>query len=554
MKIQDYLKKRLQEAVLNKKFVSEPLQSIELSQCKQKAHGDLATNVAFSLAKQNKLSPREVARSIVEELKVEDQWIEKTEIAGAGFINFTMARPHLYKVLEEILNEGERFGTAAWGDDKNTQVEFVSANPTGPLTIGHGRQAVLGDTIARLLEATGHKVIREYYYNDAGRQMRILGDSVFLRYRALLGETIEFPEDFYQGQYIIDIARTAVEKYGEAYKSTNNTDLFRDLAEESIFTDIKKTLSRLDISFDVFYNEKSLYETGKVDDVIQHLREKGMAYDQDGAVWLRLTQLGHEQDRVIVKSSGEPTYRLPDIAYHKDKMDREFDLIVDIFGADHVATYPDVLAGLEILGYDNSRIKVLIHQFVTLMEGKEKIKMSTRKANFVTLDELVDEVGADVTRYFFLNRSMSSHLNFDLTLAKTQSDENPVFYVQYAHARICSILRHAQKEGIDSKSQKPDLSLLQTEEEIGLLKSLMAFPDIITSAAQEFEPHRIPQYLEEVAAEYHRFQHAGKRDDKLRVVTKDISLTIARLALCEATQIVLANGLRLMGISRPERM
>jgi arginyl-tRNA synthetase len=555
MKIKNYLEACLQEAVLKNKFVSEPLLSIDISTCKQKEHGDLATNLAFILAKKTNRSPREIAESITKVLNVEEDYIEKVDVAGAGFINFTISRKYLYGVLQDILDRRERYGTADWGGGKETQVEFVSANPTGPLTIGHGRQAVLGDTIARLLEATGHRVTREYYYNDAGRQMRVLGNSVYLRYRELLGDSVDFPEDFYQGQYITDIARTMVERHGDTLKRSENVDLFQECAEETIFTDIKKTLARLDISFDVFYNEKSLYESGKVDRVIQELRDRGLAYDLDGAVWLRLTDFGHEQDRVIVKSSGEPTYRLPDIAYHKDKMDRGFELIVDIFGSDHVDTYPDVLAGLKILGYDPSRVKVLIHQFVTLMEGKEKIKMSTRKANFVTLDELMDEVGADVTRYFFQNRSMSSHLNFDLTLAKTQSDENPVFSVQYAYARICSILRHAHKEGFNPENSTGlEFSLLTAPEETALMKVLMVFPEVVRSAAKEFEPHRIPLYLEEVAATYHRYQHGGKKDEKLRVVTKDTSLTLARLGLCRAVQVVLGNGLALMGISRPEKM
>jgi arginyl-tRNA synthetase len=374
-----------------------------------------------------------------------------------------------------------------------------------------------------------------------------------LRYIELLKESITFPDDYYQGEYIREISKKAFQEKGDSLKRSDDIDYFQNLAEECIFKDIKDTLERLDIVFDIYYNEKSLYETGKVEAVITQLRKKDYAYDKDGAVWFKATLFGMEQDRVIVKSTGEPTYRLPDIAYHKDKIDRNFDLVVDIFGADHIATYPDVMAGIEALGYDKSKIKVLIHQFVTLSEGKEKIKMSTRKANFVTLDELMDEVGVDVTRYFFLNRSISSHLNFDLTLAKTQSDENPVYYVQYAHARICSILRHARNEGIDPESEA-DLTLLNASEEIDLIKVLLRYPKIVTESAQNMEPHRIPTYLEELATTYHHFQHAGKRDDSLRVVTKNVSLTKARLALCRATRVVLSNGLALLGISRPEQM
>lgn len=553
MEIEHYIRERIQHAVRKVGFRSDTLPVFNLTVSKQKGHGDLATNIAFLLAAIEKKKPRGVAQSIVEALEFDGTWVCKVEIAGAGFINFTLSLSYLHKILEDILEQGDNYGRADWGDGKKTQVEFVSANPTGPLTIGHGRQAVLGDTIARLLEATDHRVSREYYFNNAGLQMRVLGDSVRLRYLELLGESMDFPDHYYRGEYIRDIARRAVDEKGDSLRDSEEVDYFQSLAEGVIFEDIKKTLARLGIVFDVFYNEKSLYEEGKVEAVVQELRERELAYDKEGAVWFRTTHFGEEQDRVIVKSTGEPTYRLPDIAYHKDKMERGFGLVVDIFGADHIATYPDVLAGMEALGYDSSCVKVLIHQFVTLVEGKEKVKMSTRRANFITLDELMDEVGEDVTRYFYLNRSMSSHLNFDLSLARTQSEENPVYYVQYAHARICSILRHAEREGLDAESEA-DLTLLGAPEEIELMKVLLGYPDVVSAAARDFEPHRIPAYLEEVATVYHRFQHAGKRNERLRVVTKDVPLTLARLALCRAARIVLANGLSLMGISQPEKM
>lgn len=553
MNIESYIIEKLNQAVKAAGIVLADGFEIRLGAPKQEGHGDLSANLAMILASKEKKNPREIAQSIVDHLSVDDKYIESIDIAGPGFINFTISPDYLIGSLSQILDNDEKYGQSSEGQGKKTMVEFVSANPTGPLTIGHGRQAVLGDTVARLLEATGHEVVREYYFNDAGRQMRVLGDSVRLRYRELLGESDPFPDDYYQGEYIREIAEKAVQEKSETLKDSDDLSYFTDLAESEIFDLIKQTLARLGISFDVFFNEKSLYEDGKIEEVLTLFREKDLAYDADGAVWFRTSKLGMDQDRVIVKSTGEPTYRLPDIAYHKNKMDRGFDLVIDIFGADHVATYPDVLAGLKALGYDASKVHVLIHQFVTLMEGKEKVKMSTRKANFVTLDELVDEVGADVTRYFFLNRSMSSHLNFDLTLAKTESDENPVYYVQYAHARICSVIRHALSEGINPENV-PDLSLLQAPEEMNLIKILLNYPAVVKGATQEFEPHRITAYLEEVATVYHRFQHAGKQDDSLRVVTKDIPVSQARLALCRAAKIVLANGLALLGISRPEKM
>jgi len=553
MEIKIYIKERIEQAIQKIGFADKKAVSVELMFGKQKGHGDITTNVAFNLASKMKKNPREIAQLLVDTMELDKDWIQKVEVGGVGFINFTLSFNYLYKTLQKILEQDKHYGFSNWGDGKKTQVEFVSANPTGPLTIGHGRQAVIGDTIARLLTATGHKVTREYYFNDAGRQMQVLGDSVRLRYKELLGETVNFPKDYYQGEYIRDIAQKALDEKGDSLKDSEDVAYFQELAKKVIFEDIEKTLVRLGIVFDVYYNEKSLYETGKIDAVIKELKEKDLAYDKDGALWFRATRFGLDQDRVIIKSTGEPTYRLPDIAYHRDKLERGFDLIIDIFGADHIATYPDVLAGLKALGYDTSKIKVLIHQFVTLTEGKEKIKMSTRKANFVTLDELIDEVGEDVTRYFFLNRSMSSHLNFDLSLAKTQSEENPVYYVQYAHARICSILRHAEKEGINPESEA-DFSLLTAPEEIDLIKILLLYPYVVEKAAHDFEPHQIPLYLEEVATIYHRFQHAGKRDDKLRVVTENVPLSLARLALCRAARIVLANGLSLLGISKPERM
>jgi arginyl-tRNA synthetase len=427
MRIEERLQADLRKAVSQAGFSLEPAAAVDISESKQKDHGDLATNVAFPLAKQARISPRIVAERIARFLNPDGRAIAKIEVAGNGFINFTFGPATLSEGLEEILVLGAGYGRDDWGGGKKTQVEFVSANPTGPLTIGHGRQAVIGDVIARLLDAVGHRVTREYYFNNAGRQMRVLGDSVRLRYLELLGEAGPFPEDYYQGEYIRDIAAGARKEKGDAAGAPENLPYFQKVAEDAIFADIRKTLARMGLEFDVYYNEKSLYDTGKIEAVIGELRKRGRAYDSEGAVWFRASAVGLEQDRVIVKSTGEPTYRLPDMAYHKDKFDRGFDLIVDIFGADHIATYPDVLAGLKALEYDPRKVRVLIHQFVTLTEGKEKVKMSTRKANFVTLDELMDEVGVDVTRYFFINRSMSSHLNFDLSLAKTQSDENPVY-------------------------------------------------------------------------------------------------------------------------------
>jgi arginyl-tRNA synthetase len=402
--------------------------------------------------------------------------------------------------------------------------------------------------VARLYEWTGHAVEREYYFNNAGRQMRILGDSVRLRYLELLGEQVVFPEDYYQGEYIREIARHLAEEQGDRLRGEPAEGRFKERAEQEIFADIRKTLKALGVVFDTFFNENSLYVDGKIAEVVDLFKKNGLAYEQEGATWLKLTALGQEKDKVIIKSGGEPTYRLPDIAYHREKFRRGFDLMVDIFGADHIATYPDVLAGVKALGYDPSKIKVLIHQFVTIVQNGEVVKMSTRKANFITLDELMDEVGADVVRYFFLMRTITSHLNFDLGLAKEESEENPVYYLQYAHARICSIFRKAEDRGVQFSPAALQPDLLVQAEEITLLKRLLEFPVIVASCAETNEPHRLADYLHDLAGEFHQFYH------KHTVLSADAPLTTARLALCTATRTALQNGLTILGINAPEQM
>jgi arginyl-tRNA synthetase len=532
----------------------------EFIQCdypKIEEHGDVSTNVAMLLTKELKQPPRKIAESIAATVRESANGIRDIRIAGPGFINFFFEDEYFTRHIGTIIGNGDAYGRTASMNGKKANVEFVSANPTGPLTVGHGRNAVLGDTIANMLEWAGCDTVdREYYFNNAGRQMRILGDSVRLRYLALLGESNEFPEDYYQGEYIVDIARTLYDQRGDSLKDESAEGIFKEAAESAIFEDIRKTCTRLGIGFDRFYNEKSLYDDGHVDEVIRLFRKKGLAYDQDGAVWLKTTEMGLDQDRVIVKSSGEPTYRLPDIAYHREKYRRGYDLIIDILGADHHATYPDVLAGIKALEFDESKIQVIIHQFVTVMQDGEVVKMSTRKANYITLDELIDEAGADVVRYFFLMRSPRSHLNFDLNLAKQQSDENPVYYLQYAHARIASILRFASDSSEEfgwsytegSEADAEYIDLLREKEEVHLARKLEQFPEIIELCIASYEPHHMCGYLTETAAAFHKFYHAH------RVVTSDRGRSLARLALCRATKTVIANGLRTLGIDAPERM
>ncbi len=529
-------------------------------------HGDLSTNAAMQLARPLRRAPRQIAEEIARGLRETDEagYLASVEIAGPGFLNVRFAPAFLSDALARLLADADRYGRSSTGRGKRALVEYVSANPTGPLTVGHGRNAVLGDTIANLLDRIGYDVTREYYFNDAGRQMRILGESVRARYLALIdpelptremnvgdGRTVTvpepFPDDGYLGEYIIEIAGRLVERHGDSLQNSADSAVFKEAAQQAIFAEIDRTMRRMGIVMDSYFNEYSLYENGRIEAVLKHLRDRNTVYDRDGAVWFRTTDFGKEQDTVLVKSTGEPTYRLPDIAYHVTKFERGFDRMVDIFGADHIATYPDVLSGLEVLGYDASRVDVVIYQFVTLVRGGEPVKMSTRKANYVTLDELMDEVGEDVTRFFFLMRSPNTHLEFDLDLAREAGEKNPVFYLQYAHARICSILRKAQEVGFTFESGM-DLSLLTHETERALMTVLLRFPDVIQRAAEVKEPHLVAGYLREAAVAFSQFY------GQCRIIGEARALATARMNLALAARIVLRNGLNVLGISTPEHM
>jgi arginyl-tRNA synthetase len=515
---------------------------------KHEGQGDFATNFAMIVAGKERRKPREVAEQLAALLRQNAALVDKVEIAGPGFVNLFLNPAVWSSVLAPIAEQGEKFGLCAAGKDIKAMVEFVSANPTGPLTVGHGRNAVLGDSVASLLVAVGYDVTREYYFNDAGRQMRVLGASLKARYLEKLGLPNEFPEDGYQGGYMYDIAQGMIDEAGDGFKNAD-LDVFRKRAQEAIFADIDATLKRIGISFDSYYNEHSLYENGLIEDVVAALRAKGLVYEQEGATWFKTTEFGQAQDRVIIKNTGEPTYRLPDIAYHREKFRRGFERMINVFGSDHIATVPDVLAGVEALGYDKTKVQVIMHQFVTLMRGGKQVKMSTRKASFITVDELVDEVGTDALRFFFLMRKADAQLEFDLELAKAQSQENPVYYVQYGHARLCSIERLAEERGIAlPEPASTDLSLLKEAEEYQLLKTLAAYPGLIADAAEDLAPHRLIFFLMDLAGQFHSFYN------KHKVMTDDPQLTAARLCLCKGVKTVLANGLRLVGVSAPERM
>ncbi len=536
----------LEQALKSLNVVLE--KEIHVERTKRVDHGHFATNLALTLTKQLRNSPMKIAEQIVNAIPSDNKFIKKVEIKNPGFINFFLSDETLQNIIGEVITNPENFGKSNIGNEKKVQVEFVSANPTGPLTVGHGRQAVLGDCIARILEWNGYNVDREYYYNDAGRQMRILGLSTFHRYKQILGSDEPMSEEYYQGEYIRDIAQKIVDEHGNKFLNDSENEIFKNSAEKAVFNDIESTLKNLGINFDRYYNERTLYEDGKIEEVLSDFEKIGATYKKDGAIWFKGTEYGVENDRVLWKSvANEATYRLPDIAYHRTKFARNYDKIIDVFGADHHGTYPDVLAGLQALEYDTNKIQTILHQFVTLTRGGEKVKMSTRKANFVTLDELSDIVGKDVVRYFFIMRNANSHLDFDLELAETEGDENPVFYLQYATARIASIFRKAQKMEIEH-SNNSNFSLLKMNEELNLMYILAEFKEVVESCEQTLEPQQICNYLQKLAAGFHKFY------SQCKVVSDDIELTQARLTLAKATRIVMVNGLKIIGISAPEKM
>lgn len=509
--------------------------------------GDYATPAAMQLARLARMAPRQVAEAIVSHLPAAD-FVGKVEIAGPGFINFWLNEAWLAAQVDAIIAEGPAaVGNLDVGGGRKAQVEFVSANPTGPITIGRSRGAVMGDTLANLLAAAGYRVEREYYFNNAGRQMQVLGLSLKARYLEMLGEPSALPEDGYRGDYLRWIAASLVYQHGDALKDAD-WPVFKEAAEHTIFAHIRNSLRRIGVVFDVWFNENSLYESGAVDALVEALGEKGYAYEADGAIWFRMTQFGGEKDRVLVKRTGEPTYVTPDIAYHLNKLERGFDLIVDIFGPDHAAQHPVVAAGVQAMGYDPAPIKVLIHQAVALVENGEVQRMSTRKGQYVTLDELVDEVGRDAVRYFILAYKPDAHMNFDLERAKQQSDENPVYTIQYAYVRCRGVERQAAEAGVTGEGA--DVRLLTDPRELRLIRKLLELPQVIAFAVEHLEPHHLPAYALELARVFHATY------ETVRVLHSETppDLAKARLRLYMAARAVFERVLTLMGMTTPERM
>jgi arginyl-tRNA synthetase len=551
-----------------KKFIDNALEKLNISappaytveKPNDPAHGDLATNVAFLLARTLRRRPAEIAEMLAEALEPDNPYIKQVTAAPNGFINFHISTGWNIGQLANIQADGERYGLGDRLAGRKIMVEFVSSNPTGPLTIGHGRQAVLGDCICNLLEALGADVCREYYYNDAGNQMNILGNSLSARYAQIFDRDFPFPETGYIGDYLKVIAEEFKKEYGEKYipepneqePEENILKLFREYAAEHIRRMIDKDLKEFRINFSVWSLESALYREGKVAGLLKLLEEKGLIYHQDGAVWLATKRFGDTEDRVIVKKTGEPTYFLPDVAYHIDKHERGFDEVINIHGSDHHGYVPRMLAAMKALDYPQGWLRYVIHQMVSFKEGEKSTRMSTRAGQFITLAELCREVGVDVARYFFVMRKADSHLVFDLDLAKKHSDENPVYYCQYVHARICSLTPTAVQAGIWDgdrgfwRDHRPEH--LREPIELELINHLLEFPRMVEEAALSLEPHRLPYYLEELARRFHNWYHHH------RIVTEDKPLSLDRLYLADCSRVVMANGLRLLGITAPEKM
>ena len=578
------MKGALQGLVDDGALALDAVPDVPIERGRDGSHGDYATPVAMGLARQARRSPREIAELIVSRL-ADSPEIAAVEVAGPGFINFTVAEGARASLVDQILAAGDAFGRSNRGGDRHVQVEFVSANPTGPLHVGHGRHAAYGAAIANLLKAVGFAAQREYYVNDGGRQMNILAASVWLRYLEVCGESIPFPANGYKGDYVRTMARGLHERDGDAYRRDAG-DVTRDLPPDedkggdkeayidalitrarellgeerfasvhafaltSQVDEIREDLAEFGVTFDRWYSERSLVTSGAIERATARLLEAGHAYKKDGATWFRAAEFGDEKDRVIVRENGQPTYFASDIAYHMEKFERGFERVIDVWGADHHGYVSRVKGALAALGENPDNFDALIMQFVTLYRGGKKMQMSTRSGEFITLRELRGEVGNDAARYFYVMRRCEQHLDFDLDLATSESNDNPVYYIQYAHARICSVLRKAEARGMgfDPVDSNVDATRLSTSHEIALLRTLTRYPEVIDSAAADLEPHQLAYYLRELANDLHSYNNAHKW------LVDDADLRTARLSLVAATRQVIANGLALLGVSAPEDM
>jgi len=531
--------------VSNKQGLEIEIPAIDVEVPREKSHGDYASNIAMKLAGKFHKSPRDIATLICESFNSEI--VDSVDIAGPGFINFTLDRTWLYETLDIIMQEGSHYGQTDYGNKQKVQIEFVSANPTGPLHVGHSRGAVVGDVLASIMEAAGYNVEREYYINNAGNQMNILGKSTLIRYKQLLGHDINLPENAYRGEYIVDISREIKNKYGNKILENSEEeqlDFCRDFAYKKMLAIIKDDLADYGIEFDYWFSERDLHK-GKVKEAIALLRDKGFIYEKDDALWFKATDFNDRKDRVVIKSDGEPTYLAADIAYHLDKMKRGYEHLINIWGADHHGYISRVRAAIQAFGYSGDQLEIVLIQLVTLLRDGKKVPMSKREGNFVTMRDVLEEVGKDAARYFYIMRSTDSHFDFDLDLAKEESTNNPVYYIQYAHARICSIFANIEDFNFEDNI---DLNLLTTAEEVELMKLLARYPEEIRISAVNKQPHNMASFAYDLANAFHVFYN------KCRVITGDDKLTSARVYLVKATQQVLQNVLSLLGLNAPEQM
>ena len=549
--VQQVVKTVIQQAVMKANLVEVgDIPAIHLETPRDKTNGDYATNIAMQLTKIAKMPPRSIAEAILENLDTTNTPIEKVEIAGPGFMNISLRKDYLVDVIKAVIEQGSDYGRSKAGADEKIQVEFVSANPTGDLHLGHARGASVGDSLCNVLEFAGYQVSREYYINDAGNQINNLALSLEVRYNEALGKDMEMPEDGYRGQDIIDIAKSLVAEHGDALLAKTEKERFDFLRAHGLKIELAKLqqdLADFRVNFDSWYSETSLYDGGKIEVALDKLKDNGHVFEEDGATWFRSTSFGDDKDRVLIKNDGSFTYLTPDIAYHEDKISRGYDQLINIWGADHHGYIPRMKAAIQALGYDRDTLEVMVIQMVQLYKDGEKMKMSKRTGKAVTMRELVEEVGLDAVRYFFAMRSGDSHMDFDLDLAVSQSNENPVYYAQYAHARISSILRQAEEQGFTVSTE--NLNLLQAEKEIDVLKKMGDFPQVVADAAKNRSPHRVATYIQELAATFHSFYNAEKVLDP-----SNEEMTRARIALITSVRTTIANALRLIGVTAPEKM
>ncbi len=556
--IKNDLHQRLEQAASAAKaagdlqFETMPDFAIEVP--REKAHGDFAGNIAMLLAKQAKMAPRKIAEAIIQHLDAADSLVENVEIAGAGFINFRLKPEWLTKGLADAIQQGADYGNSDFGGGKKVQVEFVSANPTGELHMGNARGAALGDSLASIMAAAGYKVEREFYINDAGNQIEKFGLSLEARYLQALGEKVEFPEDGYHGEDITATMQEFIKEFGDQYKNVDGAlrrEIFTRYALEKKISDIRSNLARFGVEYDVWFSEQTLHDSGAVAEAVKELAAKGQVEEKEGAAWFHAERFGAEKPEVLVRANGIPTYYAADIAYHKNKFDRGFQQVVNIWGADHHGHVARLKAGIDALGYDPKNLDVILMQLVRLLRGGEVVRMSKRSGTYVTLEELMDDIGVDAARFFFVMRSSDSQMDFDLDLAKSQTADNPVYYVQYAHARICSILEQAKEQGIallEVNDPALDLSLLTEESEEDLIRKLLELPDEIAYSAESMEPHRIAAYAMDLAGLFHTFY------SHCRVLGVDAGVQAARLQLCQKTAETIAKALTLIGVTAPTHM